>query len=206
MIFQTLRCGGNSAVLAADCRAPAYLAAIAIALICFGLLSACAAMPSFDVTWSLQDDASAFRQEFRGSAAMAHRVGEVEEALSSNAYARFRNQVERAPPAHRAIVYYEAASSVSHYYFALALEGEGGCRLYVSDQQGSRDQPCAGVDEVTVSPDDDTRLILDPGVAVLVQFQQNGETARRSLRLLDDTTKLADADSLFARVRRIFSD
>lgn len=205
MTYQTFGCAPSNASCLVDLWRIARGWAALSALILVGVVAACSPSPSSRVDWSLQDDASAFREEFAGSAAMAHRIGELEDALTSDTYARFIEQVESAPPASRALIYYEAASSVSHYYFALALEGDSGCRVYVSDQRGTHELSCSGVDEVAVAPDDDVRLILDPGVAVLVQFSPNRAEPRRSMRLLNDTTNLPDADALFARVQRTFS-
>ena len=192
--------------------APTYSRVLAVlrlitTIAIFGTTLSSCASPSFEqVDWSLEDDIASYRAQFAGDEVMAHRIGELDDALGSPAYERFVDLVEEAPEASKAIIYYEAAPSAGHFYFALALQTQTGCEIHLSTDQGTRTLGCSGIEAIHVSVDRDTRLILDPGVAGIAQFFPSSAPPERSLRTLSGTSAPPDARALFDRMRATFSE
>jgi hypothetical protein len=158
------------------------------------------------IVWSLEDDVGYFRQTYAQHPEMMYRVGELGAALQSEEYKAFAAAIERAPPASRAFVYYESAPNASHYLFVLAASDGERCTVTVSTMDGVRAFDCQRVPEYRANVPVDSRLIRDPGVAALVQFDPEGGEARRAISILptDEPLLGTQDDELFDRVESIF--
>lgn len=171
-------------------------------------LSACSPASSDPrpIVWSLEDDLSYFRQTYAQHPEMMYRVGELGAALESEEYQAFAAALEHAPPASRALVYYESAPNASHYLFVLAASDGDRCTVTVSNLEGVRAFDCQRVPEYRANVPIDSRLIRDPGVAALIQFDPEGGEARRAISILPPDEPLPGAQDyeLFARVESIF--
>lgn len=137
---------------------------------------------------------------------MIYRVDELATALQSQEYDAFLRAVEEAPPANRALIYYESAPNASHYFFALAASNGASCTLTISDLHGVRERECQRVPEYQADLPIDPRAIRDPGVAGLVQFGSDGGEPRKAMSLLPDQepSGVAQDDMLFDKIERIF--
>lgn len=74
------------------------------------------------IQWRLQDDVTAFAALQRGDPEHAYRVAQLTEAEESEEYRRFMDLVAHAPAADRALIYYEAATSSSHYFLSMITD------------------------------------------------------------------------------------
>ncbi|MBL8536614.1 MAG: hypothetical protein JNM59_04355 [Hyphomonadaceae bacterium] len=173
-----------------------------------GLLVLAACAPSageHQIQWRLQDDVAAFEAMQPGNPEHAYRVAQLASAEESEEYRRFLGLLAEAPAADRASIYYEAASSSSHYFFAMIADQDGACRMYVSDISGAGERACESYRHIDVQSTDDPRVIRDPAVAAIAQYDA-GDGPERALAVLppDEALGMPANGDLFNKIDRIF--
>ena len=155
------------------------------------------------VSWRLEDDLAAFRQEPSSNPERSYRVGELSDALQDPAYSRFLSLLAQAPSAEHAFIYYQVSGVSGIWFFALATESSAGCRIIAVDHDGSYARTCHGFSTFQPSGHENVTRIRDVVVAGLVQYAP-GRPPIRTMAIGDVASPIPDGDEFIRRVHRNF--
>lgn len=169
-------------------------------------LAACeSSLDGHQIHWRLQDDVAAFEAMRPDDAEHAYRVSQLKSAEESEEYRCFLSLLANAPTIDEALIYYEASSSSSHYFFAMITNQNGACHMYVSDISGAGESTCGSYRHIDAQSVVDSRVIRDPTVVAMAQFDA-GHDPDRALAVLPADAALgvpANGD-LLDKIDRIF--